>query len=454
MDWALRFDGGTLVLDGPGPDALPEGFTWDERIGRARAPANVYGSLVDALRGGETKLEDRARGYNRLEGLRHLSTRTPRDYQTEAVDAWRRARWRGVVVLPTGAGKSLVAERVIAEARRSTLVVVPTLDLLSQWYGGLRAAFDVPIGLLGGGSHEITDLTVSTYDSAAIHMDRYGGRFGLIIWDEVHHLPAPAYARAAEACIAPLRLGLTATPERPDGGHMRLDDLVGPICYRREITELAGEFLADYTTELVTVSLTTDEKARYDDCRARYRAFVDSEGIRMSASDGWTRFLVASSRSKTGRAAFRAFHDARRIAHGTERKLDTVRALVAAEWGRRTLVFTNDNNTAYRLAEMLLAPCITHHTEVKERRAWLDAFSAGDLRVIVTSRVLNEGVDMPEAEVAIIVSGTGTVRESVQRLGRILRPGPNKQAVLYELVSEGTTEVQTSERRRDHDAYR
>lgn len=457
MQWSVRFEGGTLVLDGPegtGPDTLPAGFVWDPRIGRARAPANAYGSLVEEARASSVELEDRAKAYRKLDELRHLSTRAPRAYQEEAVAAWKAARWRGVIVLPTGAGKSYVAERVIAEARRSTLVVVPTLDLLSQWYGNLRAAFGCEIGLLGGGHHEILDITVTTYDSAAIHMDRYGDRFGLVIWDEAHHLPAPAYARAAASLVAPLRLGLTATPERPDGGEQLMYELVGPPCYRREITELAGDFLAEYTTEVVTVRLSDAEREAYEAARTRYRAFVTSEGISMRGPDGWRRFLVAAARSREGRAAFRAHLEARRIAHGTERKVDLVRALVAHEWGRRTLVFTNDNATAWKIAELLLAPCITHHTDVKERRAWLDAFGAGEVTVLVTSRVLNEGVDLPSAEVAIVVSGTSTVRESVQRLGRILRPGHDKQAILYELVTEGTSEVFASERRREHDAYR
>lgn len=453
MEWSVRFEGGTLVLDGADPAALPPGFAWDPRIGRARAPANAYAALVEAAREAGIALDDRARAYKKLDGLRHLGARTARHYQEEAVAAWRAARWRGTIVLPTGAGKSYVAERVIAEARRSTLVVVPTLDLLSQWYGNLRAAFGEEVGLLGGGQHDVRDITVSTYDSACIHLERYGDRFGLVVWDEAHHLPAPAYARAAESCIAPLRLGLTATPERPDGGERRMYELVGPVCYRREITELAGDFLAEYTTEVVTVRLTDAERAAYEQLRGRYRAFVADQGIRMGGPDGWKQFLRASSRSKEGRAAFRAFQESRRIAHGTERKLELVRALVAQEWGRRTIVFTNDNDSAYRIAGMLLAPCITHHTDVKERRAWLDAFGAGEVTVLVTSRVLNEGVDLPAAEVAIVVSGTSTVRESVQRLGRILRPGRDKQAVLYELVAEGTTEVHASERRREHDAY-
>jgi superfamily II DNA or RNA helicase len=449
--WSLRFDGGTLVLDGPGPDALPEGFTWDGRIRRGRAPAIRYGGFVDSRRG--TPFEDRARAYEKLD-IKHLGTRVARPYQEEAVAAWRAARWRGVVVLPTGAGKSYVAERIIAEARRSTLVIVPTLDLLSQWYGGLRAAFGCDIGLLGGGSHDIRPITVTTYDSASLYMERYGDRFGLLVFDEVHHLPAPGYARAAESAIAPLRLGLTATLERPDGSHAWLDTLVGPVCYRKEITDLAGEFLAEYQTEVISVCLSAEEQAQYDMLRARYRAFVDSNGIRMGSPDGLRQFLMASARSKEGRAAFRAMLDSKRIAHGTERKLELVDAIIADEWGRRTIIFTNDNDTAWRISRRILAPCITHHTDTKERRAWLDAFGAGEITTLVTSRVLNEGVDLPSAEVAIVVSGTGTVRESVQRLGRILRPGKDKQAVLYELVTEGTTETRTSERRREHDAYR
>jgi superfamily II DNA or RNA helicase len=450
----LRFDRGTLTLRGLPAEALPPGWTWDPRVGAARAPANAYAALLEGLRAQGVDLRDEARGYARLEALQHLSTRAPRWYQEEAVAAWRQARWQGVIVLPTGAGKSYVAERVIAEARRSALIVVPTLDLLSQWYGNLRAAFGVEVGLLGGGQHVVEDLTVGTYDSVALHAERLGARFGLVIWDEAHHLPAPMYARAAESLIAPLRLGLSATPERPDGLHAQMYALIGPVVYRREITELAGDFLAEYRTEVLTVRLSPEEQARYDMLRARYKAFVDGSGIRMGGPEGWRRFLRESARSREGRAAFRAFLDAKRIAHGTERKLELVEALVSDEWGRRTIVFTNDNDTAYRIAERLLAPCITHHTDVKERRAWLDSFGSGGLNVLVTSRVLNEGVDLPAAEVAIVVSGTSTVRESVQRLGRILRPQPGKQAVLYELVAEGTTETKTSERRREHDAYR
>ena len=262
------------------------------------------------------------------------------------------------------------------------------------------------------------------------------------------------YLRAAESMIAPLRLGLTATLERTDGRHEDLFPLVGPVVSRVEIPDLAGDFLAPYRVEVVRVALSATEEVQYAELRGIYKQFVAMKNISMRGPDGWTRFVIEASRSKEGRAAFKAFLAAKAIAHGGERKIEMVRQLLKEEAGRRAIVFTNDNATAMRVSRELLVPCITHRTDVKERRWILDAFSAGDVMCVTTSRVLNEGVDLPAAEVAIIVSGTSTVREAVQRLGRILRPSADKQAVLYELVSEGTTEAAASERRREHDAYR
>lgn len=447
----LSWEGGTLLLEGLPADQLPPWFTWDPRVGRGRSLASNYAQTILHFQGKE--LEDRAKAYKRLE-RRHLTPRTARDYQEAAIAGWKAARWQGVVVLPTGSGKSYVAERCIADTKRSALIVVPTLDLLSQWYGGMRTAFGDPIGLVGGGNYQIEDITVATYDSAAIHMERMGNRFGLVIWDEVHHLPAPFYLRAAENCIAPLRLGLSATLERPDGRHQLLDDAVGKVCYRQEIPELAGEWLAPYYTEVLTVRLSDAEMEEYQNLRAFYRGFLEANRLSTRSPEDWQRFLRVASRSADGRQAFAAWRKSRQIMGSNERKLELVQQLVMDEWGRPTLIFTNDNPTALTISKRLLCPCITHRTETKERRLYLDGFAKGDFKVMVTSRVLNEGVDLPGAEVAIIVSGTSTVRESVQRLGRILRQKPGKQAVLYELVAEGTAESFISERRRDHDAYR
>ena len=144
----------------------------------------------------------------------------------------------------------------------------------------------------------------------------------------------------------------------------------------------------------------------------------------------------------------------KRLAHASDKKLDVVELLLQRHRGQRTLIFTDDNATAYAVSRRFLVPVITHQTKVKERSALLAAFSDGSLPILSTSRVLNEGVDVPDAQVAIIISGTGSIREHVQRLGRILRPRPDKRAILYELISANTGETFTSERRRDHRAYR
>ena len=122
--------------------------------------------------------------------------------------------------------------------------------------------------------------------------------------------------------------------------------------------------------------------------------------------------------------------------------------LLAQHHPARTLIFTEDNAMVYRIAREFLIPAITHHTPVKERHDILQRFRTGEYPVVVTSRVLNEGVDVPEASIAIVLSGTGSRREYVQRLGRILRRREGKRAVLYEVVAEATSEEQVSRRRR------
>ncbi len=143
-----------------------------------------------------------------------------------------------------------------------------------------------------------------------------------------------------------------------------------------------------------------------------------------------------------------AHREARSIAFGTEGKLRVLTDLLAQHHPARTLVFTDDNATVYRISQDFLLPAITHKTPVKERHDILSRFRSGDYPVIVTSRVLNEGVDVPEASIAIVLSGTGSTREYIQRLGRILRRGEGKLAVLYEVIAEDTSEETTSRRRR------
>jgi superfamily II DNA or RNA helicase len=450
----LAWDGGTIIVTGPDREALRTlpFCRPDSRSGTVRAEARHYRVLVEHLRSAALPYKDEARAYERT-ALQLQSDRVPFPHQAEAVEAWQRAASRGLIVLPTGTGKTFVAILAIQRTERPAIVVTPTIDLLNQWHDELRAAFGETIGLLGGGYYDLRPLTVTTYDSAYLHVERWGQRFGLLVFDECHHLPGPTYALSAIGSLAPFRIGLTATPERADGQEALLADLIGPVVYRREIKELSGDFLAEYRTERVYVDLSPEEQEQYRQARETYRRFVDEQRISLGGAQGWQRFIQATSRSREGRAAFQAYREQKRLALAAPAKLRKLEQLLAQHPRDRVLIFTYDNATVYQIARRFLVPAITHQTKTRERRLILDRFHSGVYSILVTSQVLNEGVDVPAASVGIILSGTGSVREHVQRLGRLLRKHGDKQALLYEVVTRGTAEEFTSERRRQHGAY-
>ena len=455
-DGAIRmtFDGGSIVFDGldeANTLGVP-GVLYDHRTRQLRAQGIWYRTIVSSLQKLEIKYVDEARDYRKAKWPIQIEKKAF-PHQTEGLDAWVKAGMQGVVVLPTGTGKTHLANLAIHAAERPTLVVTPTIDLMNQWYDELTTCFGTEVGLVGGGYHEIKPLTVTTYDSAYQNVDRLGNKFGLVIFDECHHLPGETYALSARGSIAPFRLGLTATPERADNAHEHLDTLIGPIVYRREITQLRGQFLADYSVETVYADLTPEERFKYDSCRLQYREFLQSTGIDMRRPGAWGQFLFAAHRSAEGRQAYLAYRAQRELALAAPAKLKVLARLLERHGGDRVIIFTNDNATVYTIARQFLVPVITHQTKTKERREVLLRFNSGEYPIVATSKVLNEGVNVPEANVAIILSGSGSVREHVQRLGRILRKSGDKEATLYEVITRGTVEEFTSNRRRQHSAY-
>ncbi|NJR48957.1 MAG: DEAD/DEAH box helicase [Leptolyngbyaceae cyanobacterium CSU_1_3] len=447
----LQFDRGTLILHPPPRGkAWMDYAIWDDRVEKFRIPANQYRNLVLAMRAEGTELDDKAKAFADVEMVASLEMQ-PYTHQQEALDAWRAAGRMGVVVLPTAAGKTYLAQMAMQATQRSTLVMVPTLDLMHQWYAHLVAAFpDVEVGLLGGGSRDRSPLLVSTYDSAAINAETLGNQYGLLVFDECHHLPSDFNRVIAEYAIAPYRLGLTATPERTDGKHEDLQVLIGAEVYRRTAEELSGSALANHKATQIKVKLSKQERERYDRLIQVRNAFLKEANIYLSSAQGWQRFVQASARSKAGRKAMLAHREARAIAFGTEGKIRVLADLLSQHHPERTLIFTDDNATVYQISQEFLIPAITHQTPVKERHNILTRFKQGDYKTLVASRVLNEGVDVPEASVAIVLSGTASTREYIQRLGRILRKGkdPTKLALLYEVVAEDTSEESVSRRRK------
>ena len=415
----IKFDRGTLIIHPPprGKDWI-DYAVWDDRIERFRVPAHCYRPLVEALRAANVSFEDKAQGFQPLELVPRIE-KTPYRHQQEALDAWIQNKWCGVVVLPTAAGKTYLAQMAMQAVPRSTLITVPTLDLMHQWYAHLTAAFpDVDIGLLGGGSRDRTPILVSTYDSAAIHAESLGNLYALLICDECHHLPSDFNRAIAEYSIAPYRLGLTATPDRSDGRHADLDELLGSVVYHRTAEELAGHALAEHEIVQIKVKLSQDERQRYDQLTQVRNRFLQHQNIRLGSLKGWQQFVRASAQSQAGRRAMLAHREARNIALGTEGKIRVLADLLAEHYPEQTLIFTNDNATVYRISKDFLIPAITHQTPVKERHEILQLFRAGDYKTLVASHVLNEGVDVPEASIAILLSGT---RSEKRRVGKECR---------------------------------
>ena len=455
----LEFRAGTLLCSFPGETEPPVSavpyLLFDERVGKWRAQASDYAALMCAFHASGTEVRDEAKAYQTLE-LNLKEPIQPMPHQKRALEAWKTAvpPGRGVVVMPTGSGKTFLAILAIASVKRSALIVVPTIDLVHQWASVLERFFEEPVGMLGGGSKEIREITVSTYDSAVIMMEHIGNRFGIVVFDECHHLPGEVNRTAAAMCIAPYRLGLSATPEREDGGEAILFSLVGPKVCEIFIDELEGNVLAPYVTRRIEVPLLPDEEAEYHEARALYTGFIRANRIDFSAKDGWSQFIILCARRPNGRDVMKAYLRQRSIARCGRAKLNVLWDILMSHRGERTIIFTADNDTAYTIGETFCLPVITHKTKAAERKEFLDRFREGIYTVIVTSKVLNEGVDVPEAAVGIVVSGSGSTREHVQRLGRILRSAKGKQAELFELVSQGTGEYYTSERRRSNRAYR
>lgn len=376
----------------------------------------------------------------------------PRPYQEDALTAWIAEGSAGVVILPTGAGKTFVAAMAIAETQLWTLAVVPTLDLLQQWRTALSSALSISIddiGIFGGGEKDLKPITIITYDSAALY-PRELRRFGLIIFDECHHLPAPTYRLIAESAFTPVRLGLSATPERSDMAHIDLDELIGPEVYRRSPAELTEKrYLAQYQEEIIDIQLSSEDEARYAEQRRIYRSFLQRRRISINSPEEFQQKLIfLSARDPEAREAMLAWREARHIAMNAPAKYSEIEHLLHKHSGDQVLLFSEYNPVVDEISRRFCMPSITYKTPAEERRTILERFRSGQYTKLVTGRVLNEGVDVPDCRVAIIVSGNSTKREYVQRLGRILRPKEG-QALLYELVTTGTTEEEIARRRKE-----
>lgn len=391
-----------------------------------------------------------------------------RPWQASALAAWS-APGRGVVEAVTGSGKTrlaLAAVRLVVERGGTALVLVPTLGLQDQWVRELRPV--VPrggVGRLGGGRaddlHDHPVLVATPQSAAGLPIEPPHGAPGLLVADEAHRFGAATWAEALKPGFA-LRLALTATFEREDDG---VDDVLAPyfgdVVHRYGYADAARDgTIAPFYLTLVGVPLTPTEQARHDELDVRVRRLT--AGLAGGAGlPREPRALIAAlsaivaDAERTGRdgpqvRAAREYlavvRERRTVAAGARRKVEVVAALAGTLATRRTLAFTDTIEQAEEVVAALRrggAPAATVHggLEDRQRRSRLARFGRGELVALAAPRVLDEGVDLPDADVALALSAFRTRRHLVQRLGRVLRLKPDGRAAhLVLLHATGTLE--------------
>ena len=343
-----------------------------------------------------------------------------RPYQRMAVENFW-AGGSGVVVLPCGAGKTLVGAGAMATANATTLILVTNTVSARQWKAELlkrTTLTEAEIGEYSGSVKEVRPVTIATYQVLTLkrggiypHLELVNGHdWGLIIYDEVHLLPAPIFRMTADL-QARRRLGLTATLVREDGRESEVFSLIGPKRYDAPWKDIEAQgYIAPAECVEVRVELPRDE-------RVAYAMAEDADKYRLCSS--------------------------------SEVKLDVVRSLVARHPGEQVLVIGQYLDQLAELGELLGAPVLTGSTSVAERQRLFDEFRAGQIEVLVVSKVANFSIDLPEASVAVQVSGSyGSRQEEAQRLGRLLRPKEDgKSAHFYTVVSRDTLDQEYAQRR-------
>ena len=437
----LLFDKGTIIVDGE--TNIPH-LKWDERINKYRAEALYYREILEYIEKTNLPYEDNV--LDLISCPFFSSTIKLRKYQKDALDKWFHNK-RGAVVMPTGAGKTIFAMKIIEKVNSPAFIVVPTLDLVDQWKKELKKAFSIDIGEFTGNKKTLEPITVSTYNSAYINASYLGNKFKLLIFDEVHHLPSESFRHIAEMFASPYRLGLTATFERDDKLHEELPKLIGEKIYEISPEPLTGEYLADFETKKITVEFSEQEQEEYNNAQSTFKNYLISRNIKMRGPKDYQKIVMRSGRDLEARKAILARNKGEKLAFNSKNKINELAKLLDKD--NRTIIFTKYNDMVYKISKQFLIACITHKTKKDERKEILKKFKEGIYCSIVSSQVLNEGINVPEANIGIILSGTGSSREYIQRLGRILRPAKNKKAILYEIVTRNTMEVRTSYRRKN-----
>ncbi|MBU6238151.1 MAG: DEAD/DEAH box helicase [Planctomycetes bacterium] len=452
---AIRFDAGTLTLQGLPASAVKLLFSdvpwkWDPRSDCWRCDALHYRRIAEIVRLCQIDLDVPIASEASVV-FPSMNLPPLRMEQQNGLAAWLSTR-NGVVVMPTGTGKTEVALQAMAESRCTTLIVAPVRDLMYQWHRRILRGLSYDAGILGDSVMNIRAVTVTTYASACIHMPKIGDRFDLLIFDECHHLTGPIRSDAARQSIATQRLGLTATLEPTDAAMEHIEHLIGPVVYRLPIMEVRGKTLADYDVVRIPVKLNPPERARYDLLAEQIASYVYQRREEDPAFQ-WRDLSAESLIDGTASKILKAFREKESIEERAEEKFRVLEDLFRLHLGSPIIVFTGSNLMAREISIRFLIPCLLSHCGKRERLDYLEGLRDGVYPALIANQVLDEGVDLPEVKVAVILGGKATTRQAKQRLGRILRRRGDARATLYEVVTEDTNEVKRSRKRRRNDAY-
>ncbi|MDT7888889.1 MAG: DEAD/DEAH box helicase [Desulfurococcales archaeon] len=450
----LRTQGSTLVIEPRGYlgniiDAIKPLLRYDRSRRIFTSYPAYYQRIREYLLSRGIQIDDQT-GFARD---RHLPIKPSlsiklREYQEEAVSAWVSNGYKGIVSLPTGSGKTIVGIAAVARKPVWTLVVAFTREQMRQWRDQFIKGCSIPpsiIGLFYSDEKRIAPITISTYQTAFRYIEKLSNHFQMLIVDEVHHLPADKFRAIALGMFSPYRLGLSATVTREDGRHEELFPLMGGIVYHKSPQELVNAgYLSPYRIETIKIDLTPEERKKFEELRKKYREL--SRGMEFEEL-----VKAAKSGDELAAEALKVRSELRQLIHNARRKIEKVKEIVSRELqkGSKILIFTQYIDQAETLGKELGAPVITGETEKRVRDKNFQLFREGLERVLVLTTVGDEGIDIPDANVGIIVAGTSSKRQFTQRLGRLLRPKEGKQAVLYEIIAKGTPEELESRKRKE-----
>lgn len=383
--------------------------------------------------------------------LKNISLRS---YQEEALQLWIKNNYKGIIALPTGSGKSIIALAAITNTAVRTLIVVYTKEQAFQWREFLLKYTSIlpnMVGLFYSEEKRLSPITIITYQSGFRYINQISPYFEMIIVDEVHHLPAEKFKYIALHSLAHFRMGLSATPEREDGKHEELFPLMGGVVYYKSPSELVEQgYLSPYQLVTVRVKLDKEEILKYKQLRQLYSQY--------SKGKTFTEILEEARRGiLESIEALKIHSELRKLIALSKSKINKAVELAIKEYesGNKVIVFTQYIDQARDIAEKTKGLLLIGEMPENERKRVLEIFKHSPRGILVVTTVGDEGIDIPDANVGIIVSGTGSRRQFIQRLGRLLRPKTKGMyARLYEIIVEKTPEeYQLKKRRSAIDMY-